>query len=335
LKNEIENTVAISEESKKEMQLGNIFTPYAANERRKLYEPNAYQSAKFVHYTSAEAALSIINSRQIWLRNTTCMSDYREVQHGFSMLQKFFDNKSNLDDFTSALEVCAPGVAKEGIDLFNAWWSDTQSQTFIASVSVHDDKTEDEHGRLSMWHAFGGNNPRVALVFNVPWASEATSALSLMFSPVAYFGENEVYAEIRNVIQNIRGNSAFLNSVDRTRILAHVFNMLVAGAVCLKHEGFREEREWRIIYAPNRRPSSLMKFNTEIIGGVPQIIYKAPLDGTAGAMDLPNMFDRLIIGPSQYYLAMYQAFADALSKAGVSEEEVKKRIVFSGITIRS
>ena len=35
--------------------------------------------------------------------------------------------------------------------------------------------------------------------------------------------------------------------------------MLVAGVTCLKHEGFHEEREWRVLYAPNRTASPLME----------------------------------------------------------------------------
>ena len=57
--------------------------------------------------------------------------------------------------------------------------------------------------------------------------------------------------------------------------------MLVTAVTCWKHEGFQEEREWRVIYAPQRSPSSLMESSLEVIGGIPQIIYKLPLDAKA------------------------------------------------------
>ena len=82
--------------------------------------------------------------------------------------------------------------------------------------------------------------------------------------------------------------------------------MLVAGVCCLKHEGFLEEREWRVIYAPNRSSSPLIESSTETIGGIPQIVYKLPLDvavsDAIADLDLSRMFDRLIIGPSQFFL---------------------------------
>jgi hypothetical protein len=58
-------------------QLERIFMPMAFEQREEFHARDS--SARFVHYTSAEAALSIIRSKRIWMRNTTCMADYREV----------------------------------------------------------------------------------------------------------------------------------------------------------------------------------------------------------------------------------------------------------------
>lgn len=238
------------------------------------------------------------------MRNTTCMSDYSEVQHGFRILNEFFKDPSKKSGFTASLDACSPNIATESIDLFNQWWTDIQLSTYISSVSEHDNK-EDLHGRLSMWRAFGGNTTtRVAIVLNVPWVSVGARALNLMFSPVAYLKQEEVLAEINTVIKNIQDNCDFLRSVERSVVVGYVFAMLVAGVTCLKHEGFHEEREWRVIYAPQLRPSPLMEHSTEIIGGVPQIVYKLPLDvqvsDTLADLDISSLFDRLIIGPSPY-----------------------------------
>ena len=120
-------------------------------------------------------------------------------------------------------------------------------------------------------------------------------------------------------------------------LINNVFYMLVSGVACLKHEGFREEREWRAIYSPNRLPSPLMESATEIIGGVPQLVYKLPLDDTVSnvlvELDIRRMFDSLIIGPSPYPSVMYTAFVNALSIAGVPNAANRVRI--SGIPIRA
>jgi hypothetical protein len=294
------------------VRLEGIFMPYARRQRDGLYDSGAKPAARFVHYTSAEAALKIIESKRVWMRNTTCMADYREVQHGFEMFERFFSDEKRNKEFYAALDAVSPNIAAEAIYLFNQWWNNIRFNTYITSISEHDDR-EDLHGRLSMWRAFGGTTARVALVLRLPWFSGGgAEALNLMFSPVAYLREEEAQAVMADVIGNVRANVDFLRSVERALVVNAVFNMLSAGVTCLKHEGFLEEREWRVIYAPHRSPSPLMESSIEVVGGIPQIIYKLPLDreksDVLADLDLARLFDRVIIGPSQFSWPMYEAF---------------------------
>jgi hypothetical protein len=318
------------------IRLEGIFMPYARKQRDVLYA-NAPDGLppRFVHYTSAENAISIIKNKRLWMRNAACMSDYREVHHGFEM---FFSDKPRLDAFTTALDQYANGAATDAINLFNQHRMNILDNTYISSISEHI-ATEDSHGRLSMWRAFGNSSARVAIVFRIPKFSGGAAALNLFFSPVAYLTKEEVHKVIKDVIQNIGTNAEFLRSVDRQVIVTNVFNMLLAGVTCLKHEGFREEREWRAIYSPKVLPSDLMEkeSSTEVVAGVPQVIHKIPLDGTVSPklaeLDIAAMFDRLIIGPSPYPLAMYEAFRTVLTTAGVADAGSK--IFASLIPIRS
>jgi hypothetical protein len=61
-------------------------------------------------------------------------------------------------------------------------------------------------------------------------------------------------------------------------LLRVVFETLVLAAVCLKHEGFQEEFEWRAIYFPKVRPSPLMETSIQTVGGIPQTVHAIPLD---------------------------------------------------------
>jgi hypothetical protein len=189
-----------------------------------------------------------------------------------------------------------------------------------------------------MWRAFGREGARVALVLKLPDFSEATGALNIMFSPVAYSTESQAHDVLHEVAENIRANNDFLRSLDRSVVVGVVYNMLVVGVCCLKHEGFLEEREWRVIYTSKPAPSSLIECSTEVVGGIPQIVHKLPLDWTVSDalsdLDVSRIFDRLIIGPgsSQYSSAIRQAFVAALDSAGVTDAEA--RVVVSGIPIR-
>lgn len=68
------------------IQLESIFMPFARTQRDALFE----KGKRFVHYTSADAALKIIGSKRLWMRSTTFMVDYREIQHFFDVLHEFF-----------------------------------------------------------------------------------------------------------------------------------------------------------------------------------------------------------------------------------------------------
>ena|ERR1700689_4939027 len=84
------------------------------------------EQLRFVHYTSAEAALQIIRQKRLWMRNTTCMADYREVRHGYDILNKVFFGTTAARTFVSAVDSFAQGAAQEAFSLFEGWWKQKQ-----------------------------------------------------------------------------------------------------------------------------------------------------------------------------------------------------------------
>jgi hypothetical protein len=163
------------------------------------------------------------------------------------------------------------------------------------------------------------------------------NVLNCTFSPVAYLSEERTHAVIREVMGNVQREVEFLKGLSHAEVVGYVFAMLVGGVTCLKHEGFIEEREWRVIYQPGQRTAPLIEEEIKTIGGVPQVIYKLPIDKTVSEeladIDFNAMFDRLIIGPSSQPWVMYEAFTRALIKAGIVDAGA--RVLTSGIPIRS
>jgi hypothetical protein len=157
-----------------------------------------------------------------------------------------------------------------------------------------------------------------------------------MFMPVAYLSESAAHKGWEEVIGNVRANRDCLRMIGRDALVRLVFMTFLSGVVCLKHQGFHEEREWRAIYAPMLGPSPLMESSTEVVGGVPQVVYKVPLDGSVSNqiadLDFTQIFDHLIIGPTSYPWPIYGAFVDELTKAGVANSAERVRI--SEIPIR-
>jgi hypothetical protein len=325
-------------------KLESIFSPEAFRQReakRKKENPGVEGfegvKANYAHYTTADAALKIITTKRLWMRSTTCMSDYREVNHGYDLLLKYFQDQPKKAAFFAAMDAVHPNAVKAAVELFDKWWGQIRVKTHIASVSEHDAEKEDYFGRLSMWRAVGSDAPRVAIVFSVPWYSPATIALGLMFSPVAYLGEDGAYRILDEVVANVTRERTFLKSITPQEFQGWIFQMLLAGVCCAKHEGFWEEREWRGVYSPALGLPTVLERSTEIIRGVPQPILSVPFDGekypVLADLDMAKILRRIIIGPTSYAWVMYEAFVEALKKIGVPKAE---EIVWSSnLPIRS
>jgi hypothetical protein len=313
-------------------KLMEILYPYARRKRREVLD----NSRRFVHYTSAENALNIIRSKSVWMRNTTCMTDYREVLHGHEALRRYFADNAKREAFFAALNGCVEGLAQDTIAQFDQSLQSAQLQTYIASIAEHHDR-EDVHGRLSMWRGFGNSTARVAVVIKLDLEIGKNLSLGAELSPVAYFTDQEFTHELNAVVGNITENQSFLRSIDGTWLRTSLHAMLLSAMVCLKHEGFNEEREWRIIHAPARHSSEHIKSSIEVIASVPQRVYKIPLQSNEAAgltgLNPHELIDRVIIGPTQYPFAMWDAFVSALTDVGVTD--AANRVFTSQIPVRT
>lgn len=310
-------------------KLEDIFMPHIAKGKRQVSD----DGNQYIHYTSAENALNILNSQQLWLRNPSCMNDYMEIAHGHQMLLKFFRNEDNRNKFVSAIDEYEEGIAQQIFDSFDEWWEKIKHDTFIASISVHP-KDEDQHGRLSMWRAYGSESGKAALILNNP--PQRSPKLSVIMSPAAYFTEKELEIELLEIISAINENIDYLKTLQKETVFGTVIAALIILAVCLKHPGFKEEQEWRLIYLPTMVPNNnWLVREVETIGGIPQVVYKLPLKNNEeleiAGLSIPELIDKVLIGPTQYPLAMFDAFYETLVSLGVDDANV----VISGIPLRT
>jgi hypothetical protein len=242
-------------------------------------------------------------------------------------------------EFIAAVDACHPGVADEALTKFMDLRSHAADGTYLMSLSRHHaDKSkgedEDEYGRLSMWRAYG-KGTGVALVFQLPDKTQPNPSMAFL-SPVAYL--EDVRAEMKKLIANIKLNQTFITAQDRTQVFYAVCAMLVMASVCLKHPGFREEDEWRILHMPNIYPSpgGLLKFPIKTIDGIPQKICVMNLADIEKAgmtgLTLNALIRRVIIGPTAYPDTIADAMVAAITEAGFTDPG--KRIHKSYIPLR-
>ncbi len=291
--NQTDNSYGFSEQ---QMRLFAIFFPHAS--KRSFAALNSGQ--RFVYYTSAETAMHILRGNEVWMRKSSLMNDYREIEHGLDCLISAY--KNNLPRLQAVFDGMFPGFCQRLEALFNGWLPNFRTDTYITCVSEHN-ASEDQHGRLSMWRAYGGER------FN---------------------------REFTTLIESVESNRDFVQSLDDQIVLSNIFSAFRYAVLCTKHPGFHEEREWRIIYSPSFQKSDRVVSSVVSINGTPQSICKLPLidvpeEGLIG-LNLPKLIDRVIIGPSKFPVGIRDAFLALLTEAGV--ENPASKIIVSDLPLR-
>ena len=97
-----------------------------------------------------------------------------------------------------------------------------------------------------------------------------------------------------------------------------------------KHPGFREEREWRIVYTPSVDLSHNVPQARCSINGIPQVIQKLCL-GSLG-IGIKDILDKIIIGPCEHPNVMAEAFSWLLDELEVPD--INSKICVSDIPVR-
>jgi hypothetical protein len=297
----------------------NLFEIFFPNAAKKIARVRS-EHLRFVHYTSAAVALELLRKKEAWMRNVTTMNDYMEVRHGMNCLVAAYTGKPG-QELKKALESIFPGLHSELERRFNWWLPYIENDTYITCLSEHL-PVEDEHGRLSMWRAYGGTTG-VALVFNSAALLSDTNALNAWSSPVAYLDEKGFAEEFMSVVDRMVAAKEFIRTQNQDEVLNRIFQMFRFAVVCTKHPGFAEELEWRVIHTPALEPSIRLLRSIEAIGGVPQIVFKIPLqdvpeEGLTG-MRLVDLIDRIIIGPTDYPQVTAAAFHETLVAEGFAD----------------
>lgn len=306
-----------------------IFFPYAEDQAKRVEE----LGGRFAYYTTAATAFLILQNKEIWLRSTLTMNDFMEVEHGLRSLMDAYKSPCGVA-LDQALDSVFPGLSQDVKRQFDAWIPGFRRDTFIACFSVHR-REEDEHGRLSMWRAYGGASG-VALVFNGAAFFQETDALAAYSSPVAYMGSEQLAAQINRVTERIAGNRAYVESLGRDGLRETVFQMLRYAAVSTKHPAFREEEEWRVVASPAMAASDLVRQDVALIGDVPQTVLKLKLedrpDRGVGGLNPSVFIDRILIGPCEHPDVIFRAMWKTLADLGVADPD--KKIMVTGVPLR-
>ena len=127
-----------------------------------------------------------------------------------------------------------------------------------------------------------------------------------------------------------------LQIIDKFEILKFLHNKFLVTVLSLKHKGFEEEKEWRILYNDKIYPSDgVAEERIEIIKGMPRIIKVInfeKLNEFGYSTKLNDILYKIIIGPSDNPIQLQEIFIKKLTENGVVDAE--KKVVISEIPIR-
>lgn len=292
------------------------------------------QGKRFAHYTTAENGLRIITGSQVWMRHTSLMNDFMEIDHGANCLKAAWDSPSG-EAFREWLGGLFDGFLDRIVAHHNNDQVHLKNDTYLTSVSVHEDGAEDIYGRLSMWRAYGAPTG-VALVVNPTVFMGDTDALGAYSAPVIYQNHEEFMAWFGEWTANLAKHTDLLRSIGADEVSAYLIQAFRRILLCTKHPGFHEEQEWRIYHTPafDGGPGKPLTRSFETVRGVPQPVMKIQLDPQLGipGLAIPELLNRVIIGPTEHSWPIYMAYTDALAKAGVANPA--QMVVTSNIPLR-
>lgn len=109
-------------------------------------------------------------------------------------------------------------------------------------------------------------------------------------------------------------------------------------ALSLKHKGFEEEREWRVLYNEflyGICHSEIIEEKIEVINGIPRIVKKlnfSKITYNNHKFNIDELIDRIIIGPNSNAEKLREIFVRTLENNGVANAD--KKVACSEIPLR-
>ena len=296
------------------------------------------ETMRFVHYTSADAAMKIIQGiggkNYFWLRNATEMNDFSEVEYGQYCLREALSDRALAERFKAAFNAIDERIIPDFAQMIDSEFGFLKANTYLLSLSMH---REDElqTGRLSMWRAYGGD-ASLCMVLNTQAFGEQ-DAYDIAVSPVLYDGPGGFKREFEALVEKVEKHSENLKKIAFQSIRDNLKRAVDFAVLSTKHPSFKEEEEWRLIYRPTSDPD--LRPLIVSINGIVQTVFLLPLENveipggnSVTGASLPELIERLIVGPTPNPQLVQLAFRKLLKDAGIEDPHTK--VVASMVPLR-
>lgn len=253
------------------------------------------------HYTSASTLDAIFSSRQLWLSHPMLMNDIEELQWGIRAGSRVLESHKRIkkacgsqDSFDLLKQYFSEFVTAEGV-------SDAYS-IFAACFCEHD--ADDMDGLLSMWRAYGANGGGAAVIFDTSKLVPNESSPFLL-SVVRYGSgrdrEEWISGKLDRIADFIESTTHEVDDSFLSTVAFFFLARLKIFALTTKHSGFREEREWRLIYLPERDLDNRFSHCIDYVVGSSGFQPKMKLDLSTDLLSgvaMSTLVKKVMLGPA-------------------------------------
>lgn len=293
------------------------------------------------HYTSIHVLEQVLTTNELWFSNPLMMNDVEEVRFGISSAVQLLLS----EDFVSAgiAEACNTSARAELVktaflQCSNIFSTDHALDTYVFCLSEHE--PHDNDGLLSMWRGYGANGNGVAIVFDSAHARR-TPGSPLLLAKVHYGSTDARIEWLRNLLKKFARcvKGAGMSDIQLLTAVSYLFERIKLFALFTKHDGFREEREWRVVYLKERDHHGTFQDSFGYYAGPrgiePKFKLRIETGAGPGAFDvsLSTLIERIILGPSASSPLAVSTVRRMLDRLG--KPEVQDKIRASTIPFRS
>jgi len=289
------------------------------------------------HYTSISTLESIVSNDEIWFSNPLMMNDMDELRFGILESTHRFLYNSEIQKACDTTERF--NILSEHFDRFkNIFDNDHAFDVYVFCFSEHDKNNDD--GLLSMWRGYGANGNGAAIIFDSSKLKENESSPFLIMK-VEYLSKEKRYDWIDKKFSEFAKLLETTNIPDDHLYVAAymLFERIKIFALTTKHDGFSEEKEWRVIYLKERDQAKYMDqmlcYHSSKRGLEPKLKFKIkPINGlTTDDFLLTKIIDKIILGPAISSVMTRKTVERMLEKAG--KTDLKKNLISSTIPFRA
>lgn len=254
------------------------------------------------HYTTIQVLEKILLTNEVWFSNPLFMNDLEEVRFGIVQGNALVMESEEIAKACKTAE-----RASYFRHCFAHYFGQFDMQhllnTYVFCMSEHD--PNDNDGLLSMWRGYGANGNGVAIVIDTAQLNVLDGS-PLIVAAVTYDTTDARVKWLQELLSKFVGIlSAAEIPNEKLHFAAYsLFERIKQFALFTKHHGFKEEKEWRVVYMPDRDHDEKLEpmFHYAIgpRGVEPKLKFKVlPLEGvTAADLSLTKIIERIIMGPT-------------------------------------